>query len=443
MKLRTRVAVLTAAVTAITVVLVSVSVWAIANRQLVGTVDDQLDERAESIGPSGQRGPGRFLAGDVAQQLILDNGVVSTGELVIVPNDDDFAVANGRASRSRSTTTGVTDGGEEVSVRVLTVRAHGTAFRAPVRAVMLARPLTEVEESLARLRRALVVLSSVGVVIAGLAGLLIADRAMRPIGRLTRAVEDVARTTDLDTEIAVERTDELGRLAGSFNAMLGALRKSRDQQERLVYDASHELRTPLTSLRTNIEVLQRVEHLSFEERAPVLDDVLLELDELTSLVTELVDLATDQHEAADVERIDLGLLVTMVVERHRRRTDLTIELTSSECEIIGAPALVERAVSNLIDNAIKFSPDAGTVRVSVVSGRVMVSDEGPGIAAADRDSVFERFWRADEARAMPGSGLGLSIVAQVAHTHGGSVAVVDGQTTGATIELVFPEPADG
>jgi len=442
-KLRTRVAVLTASVTAITVVLVSVSVWAIANRQLIGTVDDQLDERAEAIGPSGQRGPGRFLAGDVAQQLILDNGVVSTGELVIIPNNDDFAVANGQALRSRSTTTGVTDSGEEVSVRVLTVRAHGPQFRGSVRAVMLARPLTEVEESLDRLRQALVVLSAVGVVIAGVAGLLIADRAMRPIGRLTRAVEGVARTTDLDAEIDVERSDELGSLAASFNAMLGALRTSRDQQERLVYDASHELRTPLTSLRTNIEVLQRIEHLSREERAPVLDDVLFELDELTSLVTELVDLATDQHEAADVEPIDLALLVTMVVERHRRRTDLTIELSSSDCEIMGTPTLVERAVSNLIDNAIKFSPEDGTVYVSVEGGRVEVADEGPGIAVVDREFVFERFWRSDEARAMSGSGLGLSIVAQVAQTHGGSVAVVDGQTTGATIELVFPPSADG
>ena len=206
-----------------------------------------------------------------------------------------------------------------------------------------------------------------------------------------------------------------------------------------MYDASHELRTPLTSLRTNIELLQRAPDITPEQRAPVLDDIVAELDELTALVTELVDLATDQHQAGNNEEIDLDLLVTTVVERHRRRTDHHIELVVEPSTVVGVPSLIDRAVSNLVENAIKFSPSGSTVSVTVARGRVVVADEGPGIAVEDRNSVFERFWRAYTARTMPGSGLGLSIVAQVAQSHGGRVTVIDGATTGATIELVLPE----
>ena len=440
MKLRTRVAVLTALATAVTVVLVSVFAWALANRQMLNTVDDQLDERAADLDVDGRRSRGgQFLAGDVAIQLILQDRQVTTGELAILVSEDDFAVADGEARTSRRTTTGVSSNGDEVSVRVLTIAVENRFPQKPIRAVMLARPLTEVNESLQRLRAALVVLSLIGVAGAGLAGLLIADRTLRPVGRLTTTVEGIARTTNIDTEIEVERPDELGRLAQSFNAMLAALRRSKEQQERLVYDASHELRTPLTSLRTNIELLQRAPDITPEQLAPVLDDIVAELDELTALVTELVDLATDQHQAGNNEEIDLDLLVTTVVERHRRRTDHQIELVVEPSTVVGVPSLIDRAVSNLVENAIKFSPSGSTVSVTVARGRVVVADEGPGIAVEDRNSVFERFWRAYTARTMPGSGLGLSIVAQVAQSHGGRVTIIDGATTGATIELVLPE----
>ena len=226
MKLRTRVAVLTALATAVTVVLVSVFAWALANRQMLNTVDDQLDERAADLDVDGRRSRGgQFLAGDVAIRLILQDRQVTTGELAILVSEDDFAVADGEARTSRRTTTGVSSNGDEVSVRVLTIAVENRFPQNPIRAVMLARPLTEVNESLQRLRAAMVVLSLIGVAGAGLAGLLIADRTLRPVGRLTTTVEGIARTTNIDTEIEVERPDELGRLAQSFNAMLAALRR--------------------------------------------------------------------------------------------------------------------------------------------------------------------------------------------------------------------------
>ena len=429
---------LTAVVTAVAVVLVSFVSWVSANRAMRDTVDSQLRERAAALVPDGDRRPAPFLAGDVSVQFINATGtVVRFGELTVQVTTDDISVAESGSGQVLRDEVAMTADGETLRVRVLTVPARVPEAR--VRgAVMLARPLSEIEGSLERLRGALVLLSLAGVGMAGLAGLAIGHRAMRPVSRLTEAAEDVSRTRQLDTRIEIERNDELGRLAHSFNTMLGALQQSREQQERLVYDASHELRTPLTSLRTNIELLKRADSLTPEQRAPILDDVLFELDELTALVSELVDLATDQHREGEAERIDLAELTAMVVERHRRRSPVVIELEAQPSSIVGVPALVERAVSNLIDNAIKFSPADATVYVVVAGGAVEVSDEGPGIDPADRSSVFERFWRAPNARTLPGSGLGLSIVAQVAESHGGTAQVIDGATSGATVRLAFP-----
>ena len=440
MSLRTRVALVTGLVTALVVVAISGAAWAVANRQLLATVDDQLDERAEFLDGEGRRAlGGRFLEGDIATQLLLDDGTVIAGELTIEPSDGDEAVAAGDRRLNRHTTTGETRSGDDISVRVLTVeldnplpsRGNGPQ----VTAVMLARPLTEADESLERLRGALFFVSVLGIAAAAVAGLLVADRAVRPVARLTSAAERVATTRDLDTRIEDAGKDELGRLGRAFNAMMTALRTSKEQQDRLVHDASHELRTPLTSLRTNVELLQRAESMSPEQRAPILDDVVHELDELTALVTELVDLATDQHVAADATEFDLGELVDGVVDRQQRRTETQIVVDADDSVVNGVYSAIDRAVNNLVENAVKFSPSGTRVDVTVRDGVVTVADQGPGIAPADRESVFERFWRADTSRTMPGSGLGLSIVADVAESHGGSVAVVDGDAEGATIRL--------
>ena len=433
MKLRTRLAVFIAATAAIAVIAVAISAWFVARSQMRASVDDQLFERAEVVAvladPASrrERRPG-FLPGGAIEQRFRENGVViSAGEIEIPVSEADIAVARGGAPHALRDET--IDG---LHLRVLTVSVAG-----PSRvAVTFATPLTQVDQSLDRLRGALVLLSAVGILGAAGAGLIVAGRSVRPIVRLTNAAEHVAATQDLTSEIDVERTDELGRLAESFNKMLRALSRSRTQQHQLVTDASHELRTPLTSLRTNLETLHRAGSDADDIREQVTDDVLFELDELTLLVTELVELATDRHEAGDYEPVDLAEPTSAVVTRHQRRTSIDIELVREPSLVLGVRPLLERAISNLVDNAVKFTPEGGVVRVVVSPGRVEVSDSGPGVATADQERVFDRFWRADAAKSLSGSGLGLAIVKQVAEAHGGTVRIADGGS--ATFVLTLP-----
>jgi two-component system sensor histidine kinase MprB len=220
--------------------------------------------------------------------------------------------------------------------------------------------------------------------------------------------------------------------------MLSELIESRRQQQRLVTDASHELRTPLTSLRTNIEFMSRAKNLSDEEKSRITDDILFELDELTDLVSELVDLATDRHQMGAPVVVDFSEIVKRVVERHMRRSDCVFVVDTEFCEIKVDPSLVERAVSNLISNAVKWSSSAGIVEVTVRDGNLTVRDYGPGIAKGETDLIFERFFRSASAPSAEGSGLGLSIVRHIAESFNGSTHVVDHQGEGAAIALSFP-----
>ena len=299
--------------------------------------------------------------------------------------------------------------------------------------------MDEVDSQMAALWAVSLQIFFIGVGAAGITGFLVAGRVVRPVRRLQEAATKVAVTQDIDQPISVDRTDEFGKLASSFNEMLSALSRAQEQQRRLVADASHELRTPLTSLRTNLEFIQRNELSPEGERSEAIDDVLFELDELTGLVAEMVDLATDRHQIDEVAQIQLDELVDAVVQRHRRRTAIEIELTADSSQILVSPALAERAVSNMIDNAVKWSPPDSKVRGAVLSGAVIVRDDGPGIPMNERERVFERFYRTEEARSLPGSGLGLSIVRHVADTFGGRARIVDEERVGTTIELVFPE----
>lgn len=332
---------------------------------------------------------------------------------------------------------------------------------------MVASPLDEVDANVAGLRNALAVVAAIGVAGAGLLGFLVAGRAIQPVRRLTDAARNVAQTQDLDQPIELERDDELGELAHSFNAMLEALALSRAQQHRLVTDAGHELRTPLTSIRTNIELLARAEQAAAQpatatasdapvsdavvaldsgERRQMLDDVQFELDQLTELVNELVELATDQRSQGEPERVDLAELAASVVDRHRRRTVTEFVTAFEPCEVVANAALVERAIGNLVDNAVKWSPPGEPIEISVAAAdreaHVRVRDHGPGIPAALRQTVFERFYRTPEARAQPGSGLGLSIVDYVARSHNGSASVIDTDGLGTTVELRIPLSAE-
>jgi len=440
MKLRTRVAVLTATVAAVAVITVSVAAWFVARSQMRASVDDQLNQRADVVqniangrGP-GARRPG-FLQGGAIEQRVGRGGLlISVGEVEIPISDADRAVVSGELDRVMRDETV-----EGLHLRVLTVPIPGERHLA----VTFAIPLTQVDDSLARLRGALVVLSAIGIAGAAVAGLGTARRTLRPVERLTLAAEHVAATQDLTSEIEVERSDELGSLAGSFNKMLAALATSRRQQHQLVTDASHELRTPLTSLRTNVELLQRAGSAADDIRDQVMDDVVFELDELTTLVTELVELATDRYEVGDAEDVDLGAIALSVVDRHRRRTATRIDCVATSSIVRGIPALLERAVSNLVDNAVKFSGEDGTVTVTVNAGRIEVTDDGPGILEGDGGLIFDRFWRSEDSRTLPGSGLGLAIAKQVAEDHHGSLDLAKGGPPGATFVLHIPETRAG
>ena len=325
-------------------------------------------------------------------------------------------------------------------VRLLTAPLPGGG------AVQVARPLDEVDSVLRELRLILAAVLILGVALALVLGRLVTRTAVRPVERLTEASEHVATTSDLSRRIDVQGSDELARLAGSFNTMLDTLERTvtaLDQslvaQRRLVADASHELRTPLTSLRTNIDVLRDPHGLPEDQRRELLADVGAQLDELTLLVGDLVQLARDDEQPLEPQDVRLDLLVAEAVERHHRHArDVRFETRLEPTVVEGIPDRLDRAVSNLLDNAAKFSPPDSTVEVILERGELTVRDHGPGIEPADLPHVFDRFYRSATARAVPGSGLGLAIVRQVAEGHGGTVTAEDAAGGGTRFRLSLP-----
>ena len=307
-------------------------------------------------------------------------------------------------------------------------------------ALQIARPLDEVDGVLDRLRWILLAIALGGSALAALLGLGVAQSALVPTRRLTEAAEDITATHDLRRRVDTDRKDELGRLAVAFNTMLGALEDSVEAQRRLVSDASHELRTPLTSLRTNVELLGKTDALPADERRQLLEDVDAELDELSRLIADVVDLARDGEPERIEEDVRLDQLVADAVDRARRRApEITFETTLDESVVHGSRERLHRAVSNLLDNAVKWSPDGGAVEVRVADAVVSIRDHGPGIAEDDLPKVFDRFYRAADARGLPGSGLGLAIVRQVADSHGGSVSAARADGGGTIVRLQLIE----
>jgi two-component system, OmpR family, sensor histidine kinase MprB len=321
-----------------------------------------------------------------------------------------------------------------------------TEYLAPGRAVQFAQPLTEVNELLSHLRLILALISLGGIALAALLGRLVAGAAVLPVKRLTGATEHVAETMDLSERIESVGEDEIGRLARSFNAMLDALGRSMSAldasvhaQRQLVADASHELRTPVTSLRTNIEILQQVEDMNTQERRRLLADVVEQIEELTMLMNDLIDLARGEEPRADAEDLRLDLVVSEVVDRARKHAPGTPFHVELEPMIVaGVPARLERAVGNLIDNAVKYSPPGEPVEIQLRGEQLTVRDHGPGISAQDLPHVFDRFYRGADARGRPGSGLGLAIVRQVADQQGGSVAADHAPGGGTVMRLRLP-----
>jgi two-component system sensor histidine kinase MprB len=327
-----------------------------------------------------------------------------------------------------------------------TVSVNGTHLRIlaePVTkgvAEQFAQPLADTDSLLSRLRLILAVLDAGGIALAAMLGLLVAGAALSPIKRLIRATEHVTHTRDLSQRIAPTGEDEIAQLAVSFNAMLDALQTSMHAldasvtaQRQLVADASHELRTPVTSLRTNIEILQQAHDMDLADRQRLLSDVVEQIEELTLLMNDLIDLARGAEAREQTEDVRLDLVVADAITRARRHAPRALFSTALEPTlVVGAPARLDRAVNNLLDNATKFSPDDEAIEVSLHGGELIVRDRGPGIAAEDLELVFDRFYRGAEARGRPGSGLGLAIVRQVAEAHGGSISA-ERATGGGTL----------
>jgi two-component system, OmpR family, sensor histidine kinase MprB len=448
MSFRARLTLVAAVAVAIAVAVASVVAYFAVRSQLRGQVDGALADRADVIGriPIGvvQSAPGQFFLRIPGPELGGPSGYVqlygpagtirARGDEVALPVDERTREVAARTEDAFYSDAEVAD----THVRILTI-----PYAAPGYAVQIARPLTEVDESLDRLRTILILVALGGVGLAAALGLVVARTALAPVRRLTRATEDVAATRDLSRRMDVESRDELGRLAASFNTMLAALEESATAQRRFVADASHELRTPLTSLRTNIEVLGRADALPPDERERLLSDVAEQLAEMSELVAELVALDHVEGESAEWEDVRLDLVAHESVERaRRRRNGIAFNVDLQPSVVRGVPDAIERAISNLLDNAVKWSPPEGEVDVAVGEGEVVVRDHGSGIAAEDLPYVFDRFYRASSARGMPGSGLGLAIVRQVAQTHGGEVAAERAEGGGTRVRLAFPPAPD-
>ena len=436
MTFRVRLTLVAATAVALAVALASIVVYIVVRNELRAQVDDSLRDRAVEVSrtPVPPRGP--FF--DIPAPLLGGSG----GYIQAVRSDGRTLLSRGAEIEIPVTerALNVAKGTEEpffedrtlanTHVRVLTFPYE------PGWALQVLRTMTEVDDTLARLKWLLVAITAAGILAAAALGLVVSSAAIAPVTRLTRATERVTETGDLSERIDARGEDELSRLAASFNAMLGALEESTNAQRQLVADASHELRTPLTSLRTNFEVLMSDRELDPDERRRLLDDVVEQIGEMTALIAELIELARGDQLPSRPEEVRLDLLAADAVERARRdRPGVTFNTRLSESVVNGVPASLERAIGNVLDNAAKWSPPGGVVDVSVDDGTVIVRDRGPGIEDEDLPHVFDRFYRSSTARTMPGSGLGLAIVRQVAEAHGGGVVAERAEGGGTRITL--------
>ncbi len=437
--LASRVAVLTTVALGVSIAILSLTAYVVMRQQLMSSLDQSLLNRAHrattvsALSELTVKGIPPWMLGAADVRVIIVNGDGASG--TDIPDfhlgSPEYDVMTGQ--RDSSVRTLVTEEGERF--RVATVQA-GSA-----QALILAQPLTPNDRTLGKLGGVLFVFGALGVLAALLAGWLVARNGLRPVRRLTQVVERIAETEDL-TPLRIEGDDEVARLAMAFNQMLLALGASRDRQRRLVADASHELRTPLTSLRTNLDLLRQAEGnaaLPPEARLELLDDVRGQIEELSALVGDLVELARDEPMTHVVAQVDLADVVERAVTRVRRRAQgIGFDVSTEPWVVVGDSSSLERAVTNLLDNAAKWSPSDGTVTVRLADGVLVVDDQGTGVAEADQPHIFERFFRSEESRAMPGSGLGLAIVRQVIDRHGGQIEVSRAPDGGARFTLWLP-----
>lgn len=340
------------------------------------------------------------------------------------------------------------DDGDLDSVHLHTVSVDGNDYRVITipwgtnGALQAARDLDDVSEVLAGMRWRLILAGLGATILAMAVGWFVAARISRPIRRLSAVAEQVTSTRDLTLPVPVSGTGEVADLGRSFSTMMTALSTSLDQQQRLISDASHELRTPLTALRTNVEALEMFDTIPESERREMLSDIRVEVEELSHLTAELVDLATDQNPVDEpITTVDLVAVAREVAQRAARRSGRAITVNDlGGNPVDGRVGSLQRAVSNLVENAVKYSPEGTSVEIDVDGGSVRVRDHGPGIDDVDRPHVFDRFYRAIGTRALPGSGLGLAIVAKAAVEHGGTTFVANAPDGGAIVGFDIPTP---
>jgi two-component system sensor histidine kinase MprB len=373
-------------------------------------------------------------------QQVLVQTLDSSGNVVLKPdtgalpvNEIDRTIA-ASADPTAQAFHDVTIDGERFRMLTVSVSRRGGTGAA----VQLARSLVETEHVLHRILRSTLFAVLIVALTAMLLGWLIALQVTRRLERLTDVAGQVASTGRLDIDVPVDGNDETGTLGRAFSGMLDALQRSRHEQHQLVQDAGHELRTPLTSLRTNVSVLRRrFDHLAPEARDQLLNDLDSETRELTDLVNELVELATDRRDDEAVQPVRLGDVAERAAQRARRRFARDVLVTADESLLDGRPNALERATQNLVDNACKFAPN-GPVEVTVAAGRLTVRDHGPGLREDDISQLFDRFFRSVDMRSKPGSGLGLSIVKSIVEQHNGSVFAENAPDGGAVLGFVVP-----
>ncbi len=425
----------------------SLGAYLASRNSLINSVDDVLRSAVSDVGqiPGAPTVEANGLVYEIRSPYVQFYTPLAPPSSPTLPVDPSVrAVAAGRA---RSYTTDVRVNGQQWREYVTPyqglMRIDGFATQI-TGALQVGEPLTGVNDQLGGLGLGLFFVALAALTITILLGWFISRAAIGPLNELTASIEDLARTTNVSERLEEGGPDELGRLRRAFNRLLAALESSRVAQQQLVVDASHELRTPLTSLRTNLEIVRRVDELPEGEREVLVSDVLTQMQELTNLVADLAELARGDQAQEERATLRLDRLIEDVVElaaSHGRRRGVTFRTQLEEVWVTGRRNRISRAVGNLLDNALKWSPDDGVVDVLCRAGDVAVRDRGPGIDPEDLPHVFDRFYRARAARALPGSGLGLAIVAQVANEEGGSVRAQNADDGGAIVTLHLPEAA--
>jgi two-component system sensor histidine kinase MprB len=442
MSLRTRLSLGTAIALALAIAVASTVAYFVVRGELRSGIDSSLRERRAAFVdrprnvPRPRFTPPRVPSPKLGGAAGYFQFVTSAGKVSRPPSETERLPVDSRAQAVAAGTRNAFFSDQTVA------RTHVRVYTAQVGkgvAVQIARPLTEVDNALARIRLLLLAISAAGVALAAGLGLLVARTTLVPVRRLTKAAECIAATRDLRSRVGDGRSDELGRLAKTFDVMLDALASSVDAQRQLVADASHELRTPLASIRTNLEVLELDEGMPLEERRRILADAVGELAEMTHLIEELVELARGEQHALELDQVQLDDVVRdAVAAASRRVSTVRFDAHLDPTLVHGSQQALGRAVANLLDNAGKWSPEGAVVDVTVANGEVTVRDRGPGVDESDRAHVFDRFYRSAASRTLPGSGLGLAIVRQIAEAHGGSVSVEAAPGGGSLFRLRLP-----